>query len=112
MPASRVERAGGGDGCEDIRCDRCARPSAVRVTGGPRSFSVHHFFRIVYLAELNVAGGRVVAVREQSRGDGTPLAMGSVSEVCLCLSLCRCVRRVWVCVRVCVRPCVSVRVLL
>ena len=37
VPASRVERAGGGDGCEDIRCDRCARSSAVRVTGGPRS---------------------------------------------------------------------------
>ena len=55
VPASRVERAGGGDGCEDIRCDRCARPSAVRVTGGPRSFSVHHFFPIVYLAELDVA---------------------------------------------------------
>ena len=33
VPASRVERAGGGDGCEDIRWDRCARPSAVRVTG-------------------------------------------------------------------------------
>ena len=55
VPASRVERAGGGDGCEDIRCDRCARPSAVRVTGGPRSFSVHHFFPIVSLSELDVA---------------------------------------------------------
>ena len=39
VPASRVERAGGGDGCEDIRWDRCARPSAARVTGGPRSFT-------------------------------------------------------------------------
>ena len=47
VPASRVERAGGGDGCEDIRWDRCARPSAVRVTGGPRSFRVHHFFPTV-----------------------------------------------------------------
>ena len=55
VPASRDERAGGGDGCEDIRCDRCARPSAVRVTGGPRSFSVHHFFPIVGLAELDIA---------------------------------------------------------
>ena len=55
VPASRVERAGGGDGCEDIRWDRCARPSAVRVTGGLRSFSVHHFFRIVYLAEMEAA---------------------------------------------------------
>ena len=52
VPASRVERAGGGDGCEDIRWDGCARPSAVRVTGGARSFSVHHFFRIVELPEL------------------------------------------------------------
>ena len=52
MPASRVERAGGGDGCEDIRWDRCARPSAVRVTVGPRSFRVHHFFRIVELPEM------------------------------------------------------------
>ena len=57
VPPSRVERAGGGDGCEDIRCDRCARPSAVRVTGGPRSFSVHHFFPIVRLAEMDVAYG-------------------------------------------------------
>ena len=33
VPASRVERAGGGDGCQDIRWARCARPSAaVRVT--------------------------------------------------------------------------------
>ena len=55
VPASRVERAGGGDGCEDIRWARCARPSAVRVTGGPRSFSVHHFFSIVYLAEMEAA---------------------------------------------------------
>ena len=56
VPASRVERAGGGDGCEDIRCDGCARPSAVRVTGGPRSFSVMlHFFPIVSLSELDVA---------------------------------------------------------
>ena len=43
VPVWRVERAGGGDGCEDIRWDRCARPSAVRVTGGPCSFSVYHF---------------------------------------------------------------------
>ena len=49
VPVSRVERAGGGDGCEDIPWARCARPSAVRVTGGPRSFSVHHFFPIVSL---------------------------------------------------------------
>ena len=55
VPASRVERAGGGDGCEDIRWDRCARPSAVRVTGGLRSFSVHHFFRIVHLPEMEAA---------------------------------------------------------
>ena len=55
VPAWRVERAGGGDGCEDIRWDRCARPSAVRVTGGPRSFRVHHFFRIVALAEMEAA---------------------------------------------------------
>ena len=55
VPASRVERAGGGDGCEDIRCDRCARPSAVRVTGGPCSFSVHHFFPIVGLLEMKAA---------------------------------------------------------
>ena len=48
--ASRASSAlcGGGDGCqEDIRWDRCARPRAVRVTTGPRSFSVHHFFPIV-----------------------------------------------------------------
>ena len=55
VPVSRVERAGGGDGCEDIRWDRCARPSAVRVTGGARSFSVHHFFPIVALAEMEAA---------------------------------------------------------
>ena len=55
VPTWRVERAGGGDGCEDIRWDRCARPSAVRVTGGPRSFRVHHFFPIVGLAEMEAA---------------------------------------------------------
>ena len=55
VPASRVERAGGGDGCEDIRWDRCGRPSAVRVTRGPRSFRVHHFFPIVSLRQMEVA---------------------------------------------------------
>ena len=60
VPAWRVERAGGGDGCEDIRWDRCARPSAVRVTGGPRSFSVHHFFRIVSLLEMKAATSDLV----------------------------------------------------
>ena len=59
VPASRVERAGGGDGCEDIRWDKCARPSAVRVTGGARSFSVYHFFPIVYLAEMEGAGWKI-----------------------------------------------------
>ena len=43
--------------CEDIRWDRCARPSAVRVTGGARSFSVHHFFPIVGLLEMEAAPG-------------------------------------------------------
>ena len=52
---SRVERAGGGDGCEDIRWARCARPSAVQVTGEPRSFRVHHFFPIVELPEMEAA---------------------------------------------------------
>ena len=55
VPVWRVERAGGGDGCEDIRWDRCARPSAVRVTGGLRSFSEHHFFRIVHLPYMEAA---------------------------------------------------------
>ena len=58
VPASRVERAGGGDGCEDIRWDRCARPSAVWVTAhgrGTRSFRVHHFFPIVSLPEMEAA---------------------------------------------------------
>ena len=57
VPVWRVERAGGGDGCEDIRCDRCARPSAVRVMGGPCSFRVHHFFPIVSVAEMEAAYG-------------------------------------------------------
>ena len=69
VPASRVERAGGGDGCEDM-IPFCVIDVLGRVpsgTGGtelgraathePRSFSVHHFFafRIVFLLEMEAA---------------------------------------------------------
>ena len=41
LPASRDERADGGHGSESLRYTQCARPSAVRMTRGARTFTLH-----------------------------------------------------------------------
>ena len=44
LPASRDERADGGHGSDILRYTQCARPSAVRVTRGARTFTLLSFF--------------------------------------------------------------------
>ena len=44
LPASRDERADGGHGSESLSYTQCARPSAVRVTRGARTFTLLSFF--------------------------------------------------------------------
>ena len=47
VPASRDERADGAHGTDSLLYTQCARPSAVRVTRGPRTFTLLHIFPIV-----------------------------------------------------------------
>ena len=55
LPASRDERADGGHGSDSLRYTQCARPSAVRVTREPRTFTLLSIFPIVELPETEAA---------------------------------------------------------
>ena len=55
LPASRDERADGAHGTDSLLDTQCARPSAVRVTRGPRSFTLLSIFPIVSVAETEAA---------------------------------------------------------
>ena len=61
LPASRDERADGGHGSDSLRYTQCARPSAVRVTREPRTFTLLSIFPIVELPELEAAKNKAAS---------------------------------------------------